>query len=73
MLEILINEKSTWNQVMAWCHEATSHYLSHIYKAICRHWAIMSSYIVMKVWQLYIVNDFDTPVEICIYLLDKNE
>ena len=28
MSEILTNEKSTLLQVMAWCHQATSHYLS---------------------------------------------
>ena len=27
-LHNLINGKSTWVQVMAWCHQATSHYLS---------------------------------------------
>ena len=35
----LTNGKSTLVQVMAWCHQATSHYLSQCDPDLCRHMA----------------------------------
>ena len=37
MPQNLTNEKSTLVQVMAWCHEATSHYLSQCGPELCHH------------------------------------
>ena len=37
MPQNLTNEKSTLVQVMAWCREATSHYLSQCLPELCHH------------------------------------
>ena len=37
MLQNIFDDKSTLVQVMAWCHQATSHYLSHIEPDQCHH------------------------------------
>ena len=35
----LTDGKSTLVQAMAWCRQATSHYLSHVDPDLCRHMA----------------------------------
>ena len=42
MLLNLTNDKSTLIQVMAWCRQATSHYLSQCWPDLCHHMASLN-------------------------------
>ena len=37
------NDKSTWVQVMAWCHQATSHYLSQCWPVLSHHMVLLGN------------------------------
>ena len=64
----LTDEKSTLDQVMAWCHQATSHYLNHCWLRS------MSPYGITKPPWVYIIMDTSlmTMVDILIFDVKLN-
>ena len=46
----LTDDKSTLAQVMAWCRQATSHYLSQCWPILCRHMYLLLTSIFLTFW-----------------------
>ena len=56
----LADDKSTLVQVIAWCHQATSHYLNNYFARFCRHLASLGHKELMYILTIFLYAIYGT-------------